>query len=200
MKRLVCFSAVILAMVPVGASAQHDPESDAVGVFFDLSASTVGMGVSPNVPFSVFVILLNPSSVGVWGFEFGYWLEDGDLSGRIIRLLNALPPNAIDFGENTDLVSGDYVVGLADPLPGDAAVVLVQWQFMLLVPSTIYIQLGPSRFQSISGEPPAYEGGGVIIPMSLASSCAGEGRAMINEYCGLEVESNTFGAVKALYR
>ena len=199
-KRFVCFLVFLVAMVPIGVGAQSIPASDVVGVYFDPSGSAVGHVIEPNNPFNMFVVLSNPSSAEVWGFEFGYQLEGIDLSDHIIRLDNVLPLNAIDLGDNGDPASGDYVVELAEPLQGGASVVLVRWQFVLLDPSIVYIQLGPSSIQSIFDGLPAYEGGGVTIPMSLANSCAGEGRAMINESCALAVESKTFGALKALYR
>jgi hypothetical protein len=92
-------------------------------------------------------------------------------------------------------------VQIPEPLPGGPEVILVFWTFMLLGENGVfYFDTGPSSVQAIPDGLPAYYTESSIVPMSLADGCAGAGRAMLNEFSGLSIEAETFGAVKALYR
>ena len=191
---LIIFAVVFVLHLPALTVAQ----TDEVGIYADPYGDSSELFSPPNVPFDAYVVLTNPSSVLVWGFEFGYTIALNDQS-VLFRLQNALPPEAIDVGENSNLLSGDYVVGLATPLISAAAIVLVTWQFMLTSPETVFMELGPSRIPSLPYDLPAYEAGGTIVPMTLAPTCWGT-QIHVNEYCPLPVEEQAFGAVKALYR
>ncbi|MCB1183121.1 hypothetical protein KDM41_06795 [bacterium] len=202
MKRIA--NALLIAAVGLllagPAVAVIDPAPDVVGVYFDPNADTREVFVAPNVPFHVYVILTNPTHPEIWGFELGYELTPSGPAGTLFRLGRILPPDSINLGIDDDILAGSYVVGMAAPLPGAQAVVLVQWQFMLLTNMAVYFQLGPSEVQSIPDGLPAYEAGGVIVPMGLSFGCWTPGSGSVNEECGLATEESTFGAVKALYR
>ena len=191
---LFIFVAVFMLHLPALTVAQ----TDEVGIYADPYGGTNDLFGPPNVPFTAYVILTNPSNALVWGFEFGYTIALNDPS-VLFRLQNALPPEAIDLGDNSNLLSGDYVVGLATPLISDSAIVLVTWQFMLTSPQTAFMDLGPSRIPSLPYSLPAYEAGGTIVPMTLAPTCWGT-QIHVNESCPLPVKEQAFGAVKALYR
>ncbi len=186
---------LLIAVSPQGVDAVIDPTPNSLGVYFDQNADSREVFVGPSMPFFAYVILTNPTYSDVWGFEFGYSIDGADLPNQMFRLQNTLPPNSIDLGNSADFVAGDYVVGLADPLPGSPAVILVQWQFMLLTPTVAGITLSSSTVQSIPDGLPAYEAGGVVVPLVLENNCT-----LINQDCGLAIEARTFGAVKTLYR
>ncbi len=181
-------------MLPSLVAAQWD----LVGIYADTDASTQNLIGPENVPFSAYVVLTEPTNPLIWGFEFGYTIEVGD-PATMFRLQNVLPPEAVDIGDNTNLLQGDYVVGLATPLLAQQAVVLVSWQFMMTAPQVAYLSLGPSNIPSLPYDLPAYEIGGTIVAMELAASCWGT-EVRVNEHCPLPVENQAFGAVKALYR
>ncbi|MDX2472548.1 MAG: hypothetical protein QNL91_02475 [Candidatus Krumholzibacteria bacterium] len=191
---LFLFVAVFVLHLPALAGAQ----TNEVGIYADPFGGSSELFGPPDVPFNAYVVLTNPSNIPVWGFEFGYTMALNDPSA-LFRLQNVLPPVAIDVGDNSNLLSGDYVVGLATPLISDVAMVLVTWQFMLTSPQTVFMELGPSRIPSLPYDLPAYEAGGTIVPMTLAPTCWGT-RIHVNESCPLPVEEQAFGAVKALYR
>ncbi len=199
MKKMMCLLAVILltgslVLIPASALAQVDE----IGFYAEPGASSHAFFNTPNVPFPVYVVLTNPSSLLVWGFEFGYEVTTGE-PDALFRLQNALPPQAVDLGDNTEWAQGDYVVGLATPLIAAEAIVLVTWQFMATGYEVAYLNLGPSDIPSLPFDLPAYEAGGTIVPMTLAPTCWGT-EVRFNEHCPLPVEEQVFGAVKALYR
>ncbi len=88
--------------------------------------------------------------------------------------------DSVDLGNSVDKLSGDYVVGLASPLPGAPAKTFITWQFMLLSPMTVEIFLGPSNVQSIDDGLPAYEIGGSILPLGLSTGGANVPVAVVN--------------------
>lgn len=190
----------VVALYAAGAGAVIDPAPDRVSIYFDWNADLASVFVGPSTPFFAYVILTNPSSAEIWGFEFGYTVTPSRAPAQVFRLFSSLPDLAVDLGTNVDPLAGDYVVGLAEPLPGAPAVVLVTWQYMILAPMTLEMQIGPSAVESIPDGLPAYEAGGTIVPLGLAVACMAPGEALVNTECGLAVEATAFGAIKTLYR
>ena len=156
--------------------------------------------MGPSVPFFAYVTITNPTASGVYGLEVGYDIVSTGGTALMFRLANTLPAGAVDLGNSTDLFHGDYVVGLANPLPGAPAVQFITWQFLLLAPQTVEIFLGPSFVQSIQDGLPAYEIGGSILPLGLSSGDAGAPVATINGTGPVAVEDASFGSVKSLFR
>ena len=191
-------SLIVGALVSLVLPQLVAAQTDLIGIYGDMGGVSQELSGPVNVPFSAYVVLTYPSNPLVWGFEFGYTIAVGDPAG-MFRLQNGLPPEAIDIGNNNDMLRGDYVVGLATPLIGNQSVVLVTWQFMLTVPQAAYLNLGPSDIPSLPYGLPAYEIGGTIVPLELRPTCWGT-EVRVNESCPLPVEKETFGAVKALYR
>ncbi len=199
MKKLVVL--LLVSLMATSAFAQIDPDTDMLGVYFDMEGLSNCLDIGPSIPFFAYVTITNPSAVEVHGLEFGYTLTT-TAPGSIFRLLNGLPVGAVDLGQNTDLMGGDYVVGLASPLPATTSVEFVTWQFMLLAPQTVEIFLGPSVVPSIDNGLPAYEIGGSIQSLGLATGppSAGFPVAAVNGECPVAVENASFGSVKSLFR
>ena len=199
---------VVCVLVLVGASGAV---ADEVGVYFDRGAHTSMMQIPAGIPFEVFVAITELTSDAVYGIEFSYDLiVPVGLEGDLVRLSNSLPPLAIDLGNSSDPLSGEYIVGLAEPLPSADAVVFVAWEFLLMQYIPVYFQLGPTRIQSIDDGMPAYEGGGVIIPLHvnaplgepspvIGGSSEGIYSACVNG-CAVPASIQSFGTVKSLYR
>ena len=198
MKNLIVL--VLISLMATSAFAVIDPDTDMLGVYFDLNADSNCLDMGPSIPFMAFVTITNPSATEVHGLEFGYNLLNSGGPGTLFRLANILPAGAVDLGNSVDLVVGDYVVGLASPLPGQPAVQFVTWQFMLLVPQTVEIFLGPSSIESIADGLPAYEIGGSILPLGLSTGGPATAVATVNGECVVAVDNASFGSVKSLFR
>lgn len=198
MKKLVVL--LLVSLMASSAFAVIDPDTDMLGVYFDMTADMNSMDAVANVPIFAYVTITNPSAAEVHGIEFGYQLVSSAGPGLMFRLANTLPSGAVDLGTSTDLTLGDYVVGLASPLPASEAVQFVTWQFLLLVPQTVEIYLGPSTIQSIDDGLPAYEIGGAIQSLGLATGGVDTPVARINGLGPVAVEDASFGSVKSLFR
>lgn len=199
MKKLVVL--LLVSLMATSAFAQIDPDTDMLGVYFDTGAMENCTAAAPNVPFFAYVTITNPSAAEVHGLECGYAVSvPAGMEGLIFRLANNLPSGAVDLGNSTDILLGDYVVGLASPLPASSAVQFVTWQFMLLSPMTVDIFLGPSNIESIPDGLPAYEIGGAIQSLGLSTGGPGIPVASINGDCPVAIEEASFGSVKSLFR
>lgn len=201
MRCLLGIFAVILCASPVAATI--DPDPDQLGLYFDLNADQNCLTIGPSEPFFAYVTITNPSAAQVHGLEFSYRLSVPEESvGLIFRLANAMPPGLCDLGQSTDVMEGEYVLGLAAPIPGDGAnVVMITWQYMLLELITVDFYFGPASVQSLPDGLPAYEIGGTVLPLGLASGDVNLPVASVNGDCrAVRTETSTFGRVKSLYR
>ncbi len=199
MKKLIVL--LLVSLMATSAFAVVDEDPDMLGVYFDANADENSINPIVNVPFDAYVMITNPSAADVWGLEFGYDIVvPAGFEGLFFRLSNSLPAGSVDLGVSDDKLSGDYVAGLATPLPGNPATTFVTWQFMLLSPMTVEIFLGPSNVQSIDDGLPAYEIGGVILPLGLSTGGANVPVAVINGLGPVAVEEASFGSVKSLFR
>ncbi len=198
---LVVFGVCLLS---TSAYAVLDPDPDVLGVYFDLTADQNSIEVGENTPFNVYFVITNPSADFVHGWEFGYEFVSAvpDMLVRLEERLyygeDGLGP--VNLGTSWDLTSGDYIVGLSSPLPGQPATVCMRWQCMLTAPTTIEIFLGPSGIESINDGMPAYEIGGTILPLGLSTGGPETAVATINALAPVGVESASFGSVKSLFR
>ncbi|MFT7700335.1 MAG: hypothetical protein ACI8S7_002178, partial [Candidatus Krumholzibacteriia bacterium] len=120
--------------------------------------------------------------------------------GMFFRLAATLPAGAVDLGNSTDITLGDYVVGLATPLPASSAVAFVSWQFLLLAPISMEIYLGPASIESIADGLPAYEIGGSILPLGLSTGGSAPVATVNTGECAVANEAASFGGVKSLFR
>ncbi len=199
MKKLVVL--LLVSLMATTAFAGIDPDPDMLGVYFDTDANMNCTTATPNVPFPAYITITNPTSAEVHGLECGYEVVvPAGMDGLFFRLGNSLPAGAVDLGNSDDKLIGDYVVGLASPLPGNGAVQFVSWNLMLLGAFPVDIFLGPSTIQSIDDGLPAYEIGGAIRSLGLATGGVGTPVASINGDCPVAVEEASFGSVKSLFR
>jgi hypothetical protein len=192
---------VVLVLLASVGYATVDEDFDQVGVYFDLGADVTCISAAANIPFSTYVILTRPSEPEVSGFEFGYRVvvPEGQ-EGLVFRLANTSP---CIFWDGFDWPEGDYVCGWASPAPftGDN-VILVTWQFMLLVPDLpMQFYLGPATVESIDDGLPAYQGASGILPLGVSSGDPALPVAAVNGDCSVvSVEGMNFGRLKSLYR
>ena len=94
-----------------------DPAPDHVGVYFDPGATITNLDITPNVPFTVYLILTNTTGSDIWGGELGYQLVvPAGYENSYARLENSVFGFTIDTGNSDDISHGDYMVGVG--LPG----------------------------------------------------------------------------------
>lgn len=147
-----------------------DPTPDHIGVYFDPGATITNFDSSPNVPFTAYVIITNPTAANLWGIELSYNLVvPPGFENSYDRLEYGLPLNSVDIGTNEDPAQGDFIVGLASPLHQSSAVVFVTWEFVLTDHFQMDIYLGASSAQSIEDDLPAYAAGDSIVPLGPTS-------------------------------
>ncbi len=202
MKKLVVLLMVSLMAVSAFGGVDEDP--DMLGLYFDLNATDNCLTIGASVPFFAYTMITNPSAANVFGVEFGYDLVvPAGMDGSLFRLAEILPAGALNVGNASDKIQGNYIIGLASPIAGSGAnVTMVTWQLMLLAPMSVDIHLGASNPESIADGLPAYEIGGTIVPLGLSTGEPGLGFpvASVNGDCPVATEETSFGSVKSLFR
>ncbi len=188
---------LLVGMMPVGAGAVVDPTPDLFGVYFDTQGDVADGSVSSSIPFNMYFILTEPSASQILGYEFSYQMNmQPSQEALIFKLGHTLPPGIIDLTMPVyDGLAGEVRQWWPAPVPTSNAVILMTFQYLLLAPLTAYLTPGPFYAETIVDGLPAYWDGVNTYPMGVAF-CSG----VINDYCGIAVERESFGAVKALYR
>jgi hypothetical protein len=188
---------LLVGMMPVTAGAVLDPTPDLLGVYFDTQGDVADLSVGPSIPFHMHFILTEPSASQILGYEFSYQMNVHPSQGALIfKLGHTLPPGIIDLTMPVyDGLAGEVRQSWPAPVPTTNAVILMTFQYMLLAPLMAYLTPGPAYVETIVDGLPAYWDGVNTYPMGV-SSCSG----VINDACGVAVERESFGAVKALYR
>ena len=175
---------LLCCLVNIGlAQATIDPDQNKIGVYFDQAAEVNALPAQANsVPFNVYVCITNPSEAEIHGLEFGYNIVvPAGMEGMIFRLANNLPAGSVDIGNNANILTGDYVTGLASPLPGAASVPFVSWTFMILVPGlSMDFYITESAIPSLPEGGPAYEAGGYVVGLCQSSGDPGRPCGSVN--------------------
>jgi hypothetical protein len=154
----------------------------------------------------MYFVLADCSEAAVGGYEFA-WALSPDPVGQYFVLGLILPPNALNIGDNNNLI-----VGIGDPLVTEAATVLCTFSLMILTPGIMAdITVGPSTPASIPGETAFVSGESILFPMNY-STFDGEfvtrdnqgwvrpGIGTIGCPAPIAVEKESMGSVKALFR
>lgn len=196
---------ILLALTVPQASAVADPDPDGIGVYFDMSADILQIMMEPGVPFFAHVILTNPSAGDLLAYEFSYRIEVPlGLESMFVRLGLLFP----------DFVPGDITLPFYDifddeialgpfpsaHIPGSPAVLLLTWQFLLLVPMDASFYLGPTSGENGSTGQMAYETETGFVTMNPSTGNPEFPVATINGDWVIPVTETTFGSLKALYR
>jgi hypothetical protein len=204
MKKLI----VLLALTCFASSAFaiNDEGTNSLGVYFDPEFNVNCIDYAPASPFNMYFVMANCSVPAIGGFEFA-WALDPDPVGQYFILSTILPPDALNIGDNNNLI-----VGIANPIPTDAATVLVTFSLMVLSPGvTADITVGPTVPASIEGETAFVSSDNELYAMNY-STFDGEfvtrdalgwvrpGIGTIGCPAPIAVEKSTMGSVKALFR
>ncbi|MEN8005542.1 MAG: hypothetical protein ABFS42_00920 [Candidatus Krumholzibacteriota bacterium] len=204
MKKLVVL--LLASLVATSAFGVADPDDNMMGIYFDLTADTYCLDTPASVPFMAYIILTHTTAPSINAYELGLTVGvPAGMEGMIFRLASTIANgvvSGVDVGTNGPL-GGDFIVGLAAPLPGDPAVVLHSFQYMLLAVMPVEFYIGASSAPSIPGDFPVVQNADGSILMQVGQSTGGPGTpvALINSGCNVVgVEEASFGSVKSLFR
>ena len=204
MKKLIIL--LLASLVATSSFAVTDPDPDMMGIYLDPTADVncINMGVS--VPFTIYLILTNTTAHSINAYELGKRnVVPVGMEDSIFRLTSNIANNVVsgvDVGTNNAL-GGDYIVGLAAPLPAAPAVILHSWQYMLLAVIPVEMYIGASSAPSIPGEYPVVENADGSILMLVGQSTGGPDIPVFtinNADCVVGVEEISFGSVKSIFR
>ena len=122
MKKLVIL--LLASLIATSAFAVIDPDPDMMGIYFDVDADINCFTTPANVLFFAYLILTNTTAPAINAYELGVVnAVPAGMEGMIFRLAsniaNLVVPG-VNVGVN-DALGGDYIVGLAEPLPAQPA-------------------------------------------------------------------------------
>ncbi len=203
MKKLVVL--LLVTFMATSAFAVIDPDPDMVGIYFDETADDNCLMIGASTPFMAYFIATNPVPAEINAYEFGFTnAVPAGMEGMLFMLASNTPPEAIDVGSHTPL-GGDYIVGMANPMPATEATVLHSWQYMLLAVIPVDMYIFQSSKPSIPGVYPVLQDANGSILYQVGQSTGGPDVpvATINRpdgECVVGVEAATFGSVKSLFR
>ncbi|MEN8005453.1 MAG: hypothetical protein ABFS42_00425 [Candidatus Krumholzibacteriota bacterium] len=205
MKKLILL--LLACLVANSAFAAMGPFDSYMGLYFDTNASQRCYFGPASVPFDVYLILTNTTAPSINAYELGLDVEvPAGMEGMVFRLASTIANgvvSGVDVGTNGPL-GGDFIVGLAAPIPSQPAMVLHYFQYMLLSPMIVHFYIGASSAPSIPGDLPVVQNaeGSILMQVLVSSGSPDYPVASVNEPgCGTSAtEEVSFGSVKSLYR
>lgn len=203
MKKLVVL--LLASLIASSAFAVVDPDPNSLGIYFDTDAENNCWTTAASVPFFTYLILANPTAPAINAYELGMTVEvPAGMEAMVFRLASTIADgvvSGVDVGENSAL-GGDYIVGLAAPLPASEAVVLHSWQYMVLAVFPLQMYIGSSSVPSIEGDYPVVQNaeGSILMQTGLSTGGPDIPVATVNDECVVGTEDVSFGSVKSLFR
>lgn len=196
---------VLSCLMAFSASAVIDPDPDMLGIYFDLEADNNCITVAANTPFFAYLILTNSTAPAINAYEFGFMncICAGNET-LFFMLASNIAHNVVagvDVGSHTAL-EGQYIVGLAEPIPTTVATLLHSWEFMLGAVLPVQMFIGPTTVPSLPGGLPVVQNAEGSILMTVGTSTGGPEIpvATMNTDCVVAAENVTWSDVKVLYR
>jgi len=202
MKKLVVL--LLVTFVATSAFAVIDPDPDMVGIYFDTTADNNCHMTGASIPFFAYFIATNPVPAEINAYEFGFNnAVPAGMEGMLFMLSSNIGNgnDGVDVGSHTPL-GGDYIVGLAAPIPATEATILHSWQYMLLAEIPVEMFIFQSSKPSIPGVYPVLQDANGSILYQVGQSTGGPDVpvATVNLECVVGVEDASFGSVKSLFR
>ena len=196
--------AALALLAPRTGFAQH-MYTNQVGLyqFADGTGNTYTMDVGSAV--DVFLVLTRPADefdvpyAAITAFEVQLNFNP---AGNMFKLLDALPPNSLNIGDNSHIGDGylEYAVGIASPWAVvDESVVLISFQFMTTTVGLIEVTLSPISLPSAPDQMVFLP---VDPPLIQMFPSGGSTDSVVWAFNGevVAIEDASFGSVKALYR
>ena len=209
MKRLLIAVSVLVALCLLFPCTGHSEPThpSEIGLYMNEDGTGATGTYDLGVPIFAYLVLTKPAdtfdndtpyaTINAFECRLTFSISEG-----LFKLGDTFPPTSLNIGDNSSISQGflEYIVGIADDVPVvDESVVLVEFVFLLVVNSVIEVTIGPTSrpsrpgvmvFQSVSGH---------LVPMYPVSG-AYEDPIFIFNGEAVDVEKETFGSVKALYR
>jgi len=196
MKKLVVLALASLLIANV-AFAVVDPDTNSMGVYFDLTADTYELAAGPYMSTPTYVMLTNPDFDALYGYEYTLTVE-GNASILATVLAGTGP---IDVGND----AGEHIVGLASPMAVTPATVITTLTVFNLDTNPIHFTLSGALPNSVIGSntPALLLAGDVIVAAGTSSYM--DGTPMVNAAINdagavVAVDEASWDQVKSLYR
>ncbi len=185
----ILFLCLLSLVLVQSATAVIDPRPDLVGLYFDeIGDVQCRDDVESEVPFSVWLLLTNPTMAFVQGFSCQVIV-----SGNVLQLAAAV---ACGF-ESPGIFDRDYNVACNSPIPCFTVTPLIHFQFLTVdqppLSITFLVRNSPSD-PNPEGKP------ALLLPDNSSIRVEMSAPIHITENCGLPVESTVWGTIKTLYR
>jgi hypothetical protein len=182
--------------------AQDGPNT--LGAYFDAEGQLDCAHPAPNVPFDLYWILTDPEAEAVLEFEFA-WAYEPEIAPEPLIIACVLPPLVLSEPTAHNLIVG---LGLAYPTSDVTILVHLRMLSFTPLPDLAYITVGPATPPSIPGHASIwYAGTTEPVPLEFAGvdevdeqGWSVPGVAQINASCTTPAETQTWGAVKALFK
>lgn len=186
--------ALVLALTMVafaGTATASDWFSDNIGIYFDEAGTTNCGTAAPLTPFPAYLVVTQLTSPDVQAWEIALLYDNVLSAGFTVR------GNGIDVGINP----GEHIVGLPVPLPAPGGVcVIADLQLLVTNANPAGIRANGTFFHSLALRVPAYQGSATEIRELHPISAPGQPIFVLNNGCAVDVEVDSFGSVKSLFR
>jgi hypothetical protein len=202
MKPMILAVVFCLAAGSTPVLGQDGPNT--LGAYFDAEGLIDCARPAPNVPFDLYWILTNAEADTLFGFEFG-WAYDPEITPEPLILEWTVPPGML-----SECTAHNLLVYLAYGYPTSDVTILTHMRMLSFtpLPDLAYITVGPATPPSIPGHASIlYAGTTEPVPLDFAGvdevddqGWSVPGVAQINVSCTTPVETQTWGAVKALFK
>jgi len=177
---------MLLFLISGPAFGVGSPCPDMLGIYFDMNGDDNCLNIGASIPFFAYLVATNPTPDRINAYEFGFNnAVPAGMEGMVFMLSSHIGNgivDGVDVGNHTPL-GGDYIVGLASPLPATEATVIHSWQYMLLAEIPVEMYIFQSSKPSIPGTSPVLQDadgsrlyqvsqstGGPYIPVATVNS------------------------------
>ena len=207
-KLLIAVSALVALSLLLPGSAHSAPtHPNEIGLYMNEDGTGATGTYDLGIPIYAYLVLTKPSdtsnndtpyaTINAFECRLNFSISEG-----LFKLGDYFPSTSLNIGDNTSINQGflEYIVGIAEDVPViDESVVLVEFVFLLVVNSVIEVTIGPTSRPSRPGIMVFQSVPGHLVPMYPVSG-ASEDPIFIFNGEAVDVETETFGSVKALYR
>jgi hypothetical protein len=209
MKKLIFAVSALVAfsLLFLGTGHSEPTHPNEIGLYMNENGTGATGTYDLGIPIYAYLVLTKPSDTSnndtpydtINAFECRLTFS---ISEGLFKLGDTFPPTSLNIGDNSTISQGflEYIVGIAEDVRViDESVVLIEFVFLLVVNSVIEVTIGPTSrpsrpgvmvFQSVSGH---------LVPMYPVSGAYEDPIFLFNGEA-VDVENETFGSVKALYR
>lgn len=186
--------ALVLALTMVafaGTATASDWFSDNIGIYFD-EAGTDNCGTAaPMTPITAYLVVTQLTNPDILAWEVALVYDN------VLSLSFVPRGNAINVGINP----GEHIVGLPVALPAPGGVcVIADMTLMVMNTNPAGIRANGTFFHSLPNKVPAYISTGTPILELHPISAPGQPIFVLNNGCAVDVEVDSFGSVKSLFR